>query len=272
MAPQTGSKRLPVPLELMGAMLLVGAGAFVGRIVWEETILTWREGPQAVGFALLHTQPLFALLGFAAYYAAHLWLLAVIVFLFWKRHRIGKRGTALVVTQALVIALAHVPGSAWTRLVVRVGIPGPGCLGFLTSATHDPPWLQSLLDRGCDPNVVSTNPTDLGLVASPLAAAAFEGNAESVKILLGHGARPNLVAGRTKTTPLMAAAYSGHAEVVALLLAAGADPGLKDDFGETALDRARKRPLEGEQPRIVDLLLRATPGATQPASGPGPGP
>ncbi|MCC9656900.1 ankyrin repeat domain-containing protein [Rhodopirellula halodulae] len=63
-------------------------------------------------------------------------------------------------------------------------------------------------------------------------------NAETVKLLLDHGADVNLVDNEENFSPLMFAAAEGQLEVVELLLKAGADPTKADIDGETAIDFA----------------------------------
>ena len=62
---------------------------------------------------------------------------------------------------------------------------------------------------------------------TPLHAAALEGHAEVVGLLIDAGADVNARTSGTKTTPLHSAAGGGHAEVARLLLEHGADPGAK---------------------------------------------
>ena len=57
---------------------------------------------------------------------------------------------------------------------------------------------------------------------TPLHAASYKGNKESVKILLNSGADPNLH-DRWGNTPLHKAAYYGYEEVVEILVEGGAD-------------------------------------------------
>jgi hypothetical protein len=54
--------RQPTWLRIWGILAWPGALYLVLRIVWEETLLTWRQGPQMVGFSLAHTGPLIPLL------------------------------------------------------------------------------------------------------------------------------------------------------------------------------------------------------------------
>ncbi len=71
-----------------------------------------------------------------------------------------------------------------------------------------------------------------GHTALYLAAINF-GNEELVRLLLEHGAYPN-IQDSYGDTPLHRAAYSGYKEVVELLIAHGADTQIKDSDGKTA--------------------------------------
>ena len=55
--------------------------------------------------------------------------------------------------------------------------------------------------------------------------------------LCAHGAELD-ARGNYQYTPLIIAAANGHPKVCAMLLALGADPSLKNQYGETALDKA----------------------------------
>src|SRR5215831_853724 len=93
--------------------------------------------------------------------------------------------------------------------------------------------------------------------SSPLYAAAVQGEAEIVRILLDAGADPNREsAGESEGTPLCAAASWGHAEVVRLMLQYGADPNRierTDEVAMTALAWARRN----HHDEVVRLLLES---------------
>ena len=125
--------------------------------------------------------------------------------------------------------------------------------------------VKLLLGAGLDPN----DADDMG--DTPLKEAANRGDAESVELLLGAGAKVDLVPPRRRSdglfgfipgpssTPLMLAAANGHADAVRELLKHKPDLSLKDRHGQTAYDTARRR---GH--RAVALLLKAAG-----AGGPG---
>jgi ankyrin repeat protein len=73
---------------------------------------------------------------------------------------------------------------------------------------------------------------------------------ETVKLLLEHGADPNLVDSNEHFSALMHAAAEGNLEVVKLLIAAGANPSLKDVDGDDAAVFAVQR----GQTEVVEYL------------------
>ncbi len=89
-----------------------------------------------------------------------------------------------------------------------------------------------ILEAGGDPELAN----DRG--QTPLAGAAFKGDAAIAKLLLDHGARVDGIGDGTRTA-LMTAAMFDRTEMVDLLLAHGADPDLRDGTGKSAADMAR---------------------------------
>ncbi len=72
---------------------------------------------------------------------------------------------------------------------------------------------------------------------TPLAGAAFKGDAEIAWLLLDHGAAPD-GAGPDGKTPLMFAAMFDRPELIDLLLSRGADAARSDASGNTAFSLA----------------------------------
>jgi len=93
---------------------------------------------------------------------------------------------------------------------------------------------------------------------TPLTAAAQFGRVDVARLLLAHGADPNLRDGGGQyLTPLATAAMHGQLEVCRVLLAAGADPNLRTNVmiagstgNWTAVDWAR----QGSHSAVVELL------------------
>jgi|SRR5690349_2040712 len=86
------------------------------RTLWERTALTWREGPQNVGFSLAHLHPEFLMIGFLGYVAMWAWLITIGVVA--ARRRSLPSGFQLVyfVITALAVIISFVPYQLWAAL------------------------------------------------------------------------------------------------------------------------------------------------------------
>lgn len=104
---------------------------------------------------------------------------------------------------------------------------------------------EYLLKAGAAVNAKSHN----GLQAAPIQSAAAGRHRKIVKLLLDHGADPNLREANG-FTPLHAAAQNGDEETIRTLLFGGADLTLKSNDGKTALDLA----MEAGHERATLLL------------------
>jgi ankyrin repeat protein len=115
-------------------------------------------------------------------------------------------------------------GDGWTPL-------------HLAAAFGTPAAVDTLLKAGASVAAVSRNPQQ----NQPLhAALALGKNADSVRLLLEHGAAANAPqAGGF--TPVFSAAVANRRDLVELLLASGADPNHRSNQGKTAAEFARER-------------------------------
>lgn len=105
-----------------------------------------------------------------------------------------------------------------------------------------------ILDHGGDPEISN----DRG--QTPLAGAAFKGDLAMVTLLLDKGADVDGTGDGTRT-PLMTAAMFDRTEMVAFLLSRGADPDKRDGNGQGAADLARSMGAE-KTPAQIDAALR----------------
>jgi len=87
--------------------------------------------------------------------------------------------------------------------------------------------VRALLNAGANPDALNR------VGASPILAAAINGNAEILAALLEAGANPNLKVSATGDTPLMIAAKTGKVPAVEVLLAHGANVNDSEVFGLT---------------------------------------
>jgi ankyrin repeat protein len=98
------------------------------------------------------------------------------------------------------------------------------------------PAAGALLKLNADINAAARNP----MAVRPLHSAVASRNFEVARLLVEHGADPN-VKQHGGWTPLQAAAMHGDEKLVELLLKAGADPALRSDDGKTAADLAASK-------------------------------
>lgn len=104
---------------------------------------------------------------------------------------------------------------------------------------------EYLVKAGAPINAQSRN----GLKAAPIQSAAAGRHHKIVKMLLDHGADPN-IREQGGYTPLHAAAQNGDEEMIRILLYGGADLTIKSNDGKTALDLA----IEGDHAKAAIIL------------------
>jgi ankyrin repeat protein len=95
--------------------------------------------------------------------------------------------------------------------------------------------VNGLLQGGANPNEIVSQ---LALIMPVLSRVARLGDVETMRVLLEHGADPNLKGSRGLTPLMMAAATSADPTMVSLLLDKGAVVDARDESGQTALDWA----------------------------------
>jgi ankyrin repeat protein len=92
--------------------------------------------------------------------------------------------------------------------------------------------VQALLDAGAKPELLDSDGATL------LHAAAYEGNSETLKLLLGIRLPVGAKSRASGTTPLHYAVCANSSECVQMLLAAGADPNAMDNQGSPVIAQA----------------------------------
>jgi ankyrin repeat protein len=113
------------------------------------------------------------------------------------------------------------------------------------NAHHDA--ARMLLARGADPNL--TNDRE----QTPLAGAAFKGDAVMIRLLVDHGAEIDGRCADGKTALIFAAMFD-RVEAFEELIAAGASAELHDAAGASALDIARAMGAERVLQKLKDKM------------------
>lgn len=216
---------LSTSVRLLGACLMIGSLVLACRLVWEMTVLTWREGLQAVGFSVAHLAPTLYLLGIFSAVGSAIWCLVVLVCAALHLRTLARLDWFLLVLSGVVIGSVTVPYSAWRWMTVRFLGPPPlssqsASLLVSAAAEGDLDCVRELLARGLDVDI----PNSAGQTA--LFAASASGQLGAVAILLRHGARVDRQVADGQTA-LHAACRNGHMDIVKSLLLAGADPTLR---------------------------------------------
>ena len=221
----------------VGWAVLAVFSLFAGRILYEETLLTASDGPQMVGFAMMHgaVAPIFfaGLLGLPS---ALLWIVVSAGFLIRKRLPSSPSEWAPLILLPSLFILLLIPYSIWKEVVVRLDGPGYYGMEYMTEAAAEGNvrFVSYLLNHGME---VNPNYTGAG---TPLSAAAVGGHEPMIRLLISKGADVNGKEGTLNETPLMGAAQMPRLGPVKLLIENGAAPCELDRDGQTAESLARK--------------------------------
>jgi ankyrin repeat protein len=131
--------------------------------------------------------------------------------------------------------------SLWSVAIWFIVIAGTASAGdvevlYKAAGAGDSAQVSALLDSGTDVNART------GSGSYALNNAAVENNIDVIKILLAHGANPNVQNSQGDTPLICATKYAGgKAATVKLLVEAGTDLAMHDDDGKTALDYAKAK-------------------------------
>ena len=227
---------LPRAWTTTGYVVFAVSAIFVGRIVYEETILTWKNGPQMVGFALAHgAAPLILVAGLVGLPCGLLWMLVSLPLLFRRKFRVPVFDWLPMALLSFLVVTLSIPYETWEELLVRtVGSPAHGGAFLVQAAAQDKlRFVKLLLREGYDINFETGGTT-------PLSGASNGGHEEMIKFLISKGADPNRKNGVSGESAFMSAAEMGQLGAVKVLLSSGAAPCATDKEGHTAEGLARK--------------------------------
>lgn len=228
---------LPKVWTAIGCLFFVCAALLVGRIVYEETILTHSLGPVMVGFALMHgALPFLTIAGLIGLLGGAIWTVASIVFSGWTRKWPTVANGSLVGLFLVLVTFLFIPYAEWEEITVRIAGPGAHGEDFMVdaAASGHKRFFLYLLKKGYDINYETRD----GVTS--LSGSAGEGRVEMIGLVLSSGASVDRKAGLGGATALMDAASMGNIEAVKALVKYGADPCALDNDGHNASGHATR--------------------------------
>lgn len=133
-----------------GALFLILGVVLAVRITWEETSLTWQQGPQMIGFSLAHgyCAPLLAAPIFLA-----LWLAVTIIFAIVdrvKKFAANRAMLTLIAVSTLTLGILSLPETFWQWTFIHSfsASPHAGDLMTYDAAQGAVRTVRGYLDRG----------------------------------------------------------------------------------------------------------------------------
>ena len=201
-------------LVSVGVFAILFAGILAGRMIWEETSLTFREGPQMLGFSLAHGAG--AIL-FLAPFVLVLWLLIALVVLaacLWRKRALSMWYWSTLAGAVLVLGALSIPPAFWQWWMIGSFAKSPHAADLMVSdaAEGDLHTVRGYLDHG-----VPLSATNYEGSTAAFAASAG-GSLPMIEMLAVRGADLNAT-NLYGDSPLEAASENGHASVVAFLKA-----------------------------------------------------
>ncbi len=197
---QANRARLPAWLLVTGIFFMLGTAALAGRLIWEQTILSWEQGPQMIGFSLTHSSGALLLL-FPPLLCV--WLLVagtILGWRFWKIRKVATCSLQAVLSAISLLVLMSLGQQFWMRLFFERFASSPHATKFFVDA-------------------------------------AWRGDLPMVKSFLAHGI-PADARNREEKTALLCASHGGAADVVAYLISKGADVNAMSLWGDSPLEVA----------------------------------
>ncbi len=196
--------RLPLAITLLGWVALPGAVAAAARLFYEQGILTWQQGPQMVGFSLVHIYPGLFIFMIGSVLLAHVYLILAFAAVIWRAAR--KMSTSwinwLQIALAIVcIGVFYIPYSAWQVAVIKFGGSNGNAGEYmcLASGQGQKHIVEAVLEEGISPD--TKNPDG----QTALDAACAANKTEMVAYLLSKGANrdlaPNCPGSRARNKP-----------------------------------------------------------------------
>ena len=211
------TKRSSTALVAIGVPAVLFTAILAGRMLWEETFLTFQRGPQMLGFSLAHGGG--ALL-FLAPFLLCLWLLVALITMavcLWRKRSLSRWYWLTLASAIVTLGVLSIPPAFWQWAFIGTFAKSPhaGDLMVYAAAEGDVRTVLGYLEHGVP---VATSNYEGSTAAF---TAAVGGSLPVIKMLVSKGADLNTV-NSYGDSPLEAAVETGHTDVSAFLKAHGA--------------------------------------------------
>jgi len=152
-SPPTEQSKFPLGLTVFGWSVLFVMAPLSLRLMYEQTVLTWRDGWQMVGFSLAHVIPGLLIIGIVGAICAHVYLVVLLVLTALNRLRgrpLLHPNLLLVFGLVAMTGVLYVPYAGWITLLVTIRGPGQHGNSYLNfaAAEHHLHLVKTLVDSG----------------------------------------------------------------------------------------------------------------------------
>jgi len=146
LAKNSGGK-IQLALAAVGWVVTAPSAVFVGRIAWESTVLTWRDGLQMVGYGMAHSWGIPLMMVFAT---GVVWLAIALLYMAVKRTFGGMALKTAVVAYGMCLAVSSISYDTWQLIFSGQLAESDHAGGFLAgaAATGNQPLLEALIEQG----------------------------------------------------------------------------------------------------------------------------
>ena len=242
--------RLPRWLVITGALVSVGSIVLEIRLIWEQTVWTWEQGPQMVGFSLAHGAGAI-LLVFPLLLVGWMFVVILLTARSWiRKNRIAVvRWVVLALTLTLVV-IGELPDGFWQRLFITRMAASPRAGDLLVYAAYrgDLGTVRGLVSRG-----VPVDANDRGDWDTAMHGAAVKGDLPTLRYLVSRGANINAL-NRSGDSPAERAASANRADALKFLTEIGAKRirGTDEQRKKASYDKVRED-MERADPDLKKL-------------------
>ena len=193
------TSQLPKWLVKLGQFALPGTVLLAVDLIYEQTLLTWSQGEQMVGFSLSHLLGPLLLLSLAMCYAFLLGVCLLVLLRLLQRRQVPQIPWALVIILSISLCVTYIPYRVWKHVTITLKGPGPQAAQSLVYAAHD-------------------------------------GDRAAVELLLNHGVSVDI--DNHGSTALNGACAGGQLGIARFLLSKGADIRRAPNCKDLSLDKA----------------------------------